>query len=162
MCGYASGKFSDVELHYHMVYKEFLAVKYGIKKFEFHLIGHRFKIHMKNSSFPRVLDFKNKTIPDKQLLRWKEWFSRYDFFLKYIKGKDNILPDLLSRPPKLISLTEDFLLILMVGPSPTKKQKFSLTPDVFCYRCEKYTDHWANDYPLFRIGFYGWNTLDPG
>ncbi|KAK4384288.1 polyprotein [Sesamum angolense] len=39
-CGHASGQFKDSEKHYHAVYKEILAIKYGIKKFEFHLIGH--------------------------------------------------------------------------------------------------------------------------
>ena len=36
---YASGHFSDTQQHYHNVYKEILAVKNGIKKFEYHLIS---------------------------------------------------------------------------------------------------------------------------
>ena len=36
-CGHASGKFKDSQQHYHTVYKEILAVKYGIQKFDFHL-----------------------------------------------------------------------------------------------------------------------------
>ncbi|XP_048227223.1 uncharacterized protein LOC125369256 [Ricinus communis] len=39
LCGYASGQFSPSERHYHSTYKEILAVKYGIKKFKFFLIG---------------------------------------------------------------------------------------------------------------------------
>ncbi|KAH9780505.1 hypothetical protein KPL71_008105 [Citrus sinensis] len=41
---YASGHFSDTQKHYHSVFKEILAVKNGIKKFEYHLIGHHFLI----------------------------------------------------------------------------------------------------------------------
>ena len=41
-CAHASGQFKDSEKNYHVIYKEILAVKYGIKKFEFHLISHRF------------------------------------------------------------------------------------------------------------------------
>ncbi|MEQ5213094.1 ribonuclease H family protein, partial [Morganella morganii] len=37
VCGYSSGRFKDAELHYHSTYKEILAVKNGIKKFNFHL-----------------------------------------------------------------------------------------------------------------------------
>ncbi|KAL0283736.1 UNVERIFIED_CONTAM: polyprotein [Sesamum radiatum] len=48
-CGHASGQFKDSEKHYHAVYKEILAIKYGIKKFEFHLIGHHFTIMMDNT-----------------------------------------------------------------------------------------------------------------
>ena len=46
ICAHASGKFSDAECHYHSTFKEILAVKYGIKKFEFHLVGYRFKVIM--------------------------------------------------------------------------------------------------------------------
>ena len=70
-CAHASGQFKDSEKHYHVIYKEILAVKYGIKTFEFHLISHHFHIRLDNSSFPKILEFKNRTLPDKQLLRLK-------------------------------------------------------------------------------------------
>lgn len=38
LCGYKSGRFSNAEMHYHSTFKEILAVKKGISKFEFHLI----------------------------------------------------------------------------------------------------------------------------
>ena len=87
ICAYASGQFKDSEKNYHVIYKEILAVKYEIKKFEFHLINHKFLINMDNSSFPRIFDFKNKLLPDKQLLNLKTWFSKYDFIVQHIKGK---------------------------------------------------------------------------
>ncbi|KAH9716896.1 hypothetical protein KPL71_021629 [Citrus sinensis] len=55
---YASGQFSDTQKHYHTVFKEILAVKNGIKKFEYHLIGHHFLIRMDSSAFPNILNFK--------------------------------------------------------------------------------------------------------
>ena len=70
-CAHASGQFKDSEKNYHVIYKEILAVKYGIKKFEFHLLSHKFLINMDNSSFPRIFNFKNKLLPDKQLLSLK-------------------------------------------------------------------------------------------
>ena len=84
--GYASGQFKPVEVHYHTTYKETLAVKYGILKFDFHLSGYQFKVHLDNSSFPKLLEFKNKVPPSPQILRIKEWFSRYDFSIRHIKG----------------------------------------------------------------------------
>ncbi|KAH9801811.1 hypothetical protein KPL71_001168 [Citrus sinensis] len=78
-CAHESGQFKDSEKNYHMIYKEILAVKYGIKKFEFHLISHNFLIGMDNSSFPKIFDFKNKLLPDKQLLNLKTWFAKYDY-----------------------------------------------------------------------------------
>ncbi|KAH9671224.1 hypothetical protein KPL70_017279 [Citrus sinensis] len=97
LIGHASGHFSPAQQHYHTVYKEILAVKNGIKKFEYHLLGHRFLIRLDNSSFPKVLQFKGKTIPNSQLLRLQEWFSRYEFDVAHIKGQKNLIPDFLSR-----------------------------------------------------------------
>ncbi|KAH9752716.1 hypothetical protein KPL71_014813 [Citrus sinensis] len=58
---YASGHFSDTQKHYHSVFKEILAVKNGIKKFEYHLIGHHFLIRMDSSAFPNIFHFKDYT-----------------------------------------------------------------------------------------------------
>ncbi|KAK9032918.1 hypothetical protein V6N11_017960 [Hibiscus sabdariffa] len=98
LCGYKSGRFSDAEIHYHSTFKEILAVKKAISKFEFHLIGHHFLVEMDMSSFPQMLKFKQKTVPHPQLLRWAEWFSKFSFDCKHIKGKTNVLADLLTRP----------------------------------------------------------------
>nr|GFA85499.1 putative reverse transcriptase domain, viral movement protein [Tanacetum cinerariifolium] len=73
--GYKSGTFKASEKHYHSMFKEILAVKQGIEKFQFHLIGHDFQVEMDMSSFPRMLQFKRKMLPQAQLLRWSNWFS---------------------------------------------------------------------------------------
>ncbi|KAH9680154.1 hypothetical protein KPL71_026442 [Citrus sinensis] len=121
---YASGQFSDTQKHYHSVFKEILAVKNGIKKFEYHLIGHHFFIRMDSSAFPNILNFKGKTVPEKMLLRLKDWFSKYDFSVKHIKGSQNLIPDMLSRlskpanPLTLFSTTYHFPIISMATSLP--------------------------------------------
>ncbi|KAH9680197.1 hypothetical protein KPL71_026462 [Citrus sinensis] len=121
---YASGQFSDTQKHYHSVFKEILAVKNGIKKFEYHLIGHHFLIRMDSSVFPNILNFKGKTVPKKMLLRLKDWFSKYDFSVKHIKGSQNLIPDILSRlskpekPLTLFSITYHFPIISMATSLP--------------------------------------------
>ncbi|KAH9792652.1 hypothetical protein KPL71_004214 [Citrus sinensis] len=121
---YASGQFSDTQKHYHSVFKEILAVKNGIKKFEYHLIGHHFLIRMDSSAFPNILNFKGKIVPEKMLLRLKDWFSKYDFSVKHIKGSQNLIPDMLSRlskpanPLTLFSTTYHFLIISMATSLP--------------------------------------------
>ena len=101
-----------------------LAVKYGIKKFEFHLISHNFLIKMDNSSFPKILDFKNKLLPDKQLLSLKAWFAKYDFTVQHIKGDKNLIPDFLTRPtinkPTLITSIQVIPIIAMNRSLPFK------------------------------------------
>ncbi|KAH9686106.1 hypothetical protein KPL70_014233 [Citrus sinensis] len=123
-CAHASGQFKDSEKNYHVIYKEILAVKYGIKKFEFHLISHKFLINMDNSSFPRIFDFKNKLLPDKQLLGLKTWFAKYDFTVQHIKGNQNLIPDFLTHPtinkPALISSIQTIPVIAMNRQLPFK------------------------------------------
>ncbi|KAH9792728.1 hypothetical protein KPL71_004250 [Citrus sinensis] len=123
-CAHACGQFKDSERNYHVIYKEILAVKYGIKKFEFHLINHKFLINMDNSSFPRIFDFKNKLLPDKQLLSLKTWFAKYDFIVQHIKGNQNLIPEFLTRPainkPALISSIQTIPVIAMNRQLPFK------------------------------------------
>ena len=97
----ASGKFKAFEQHYHSTFKEILAVRNGIKKFSFFLISQHFLIEMDMGSFPKMLHFKQKTIPHPQLLRWAAWFSQYSFDVKHIKGKTNIVADFFSRKEPL-------------------------------------------------------------
>ncbi|KAL4336066.1 hypothetical protein GQ457_07G043400 [Hibiscus cannabinus] len=118
LCGYKSGRFSDAEIHYHSTFKEILAVKKAISKFEFHLIGHHFLVEMDMSSFPQMLRFKQKTVPHPQLLRWAEWFSKFSFDCKHIKGKSNVLADLLTRPKIMMYRASS-----SQNPIPKKKQK---------------------------------------
>ena len=112
-CAHASGQFKDSEKNYHVIYKEILAVKYGIKKFEFHLISHKFLINM-----------DNKLLPDKQLLNLKTWFAKYDFTVQHIKGNQNLIPDFLTRPtinkPALISSIQTIPVIAMNRQLPFK------------------------------------------
>ncbi|XP_050875436.1 uncharacterized protein LOC127079070 [Lathyrus oleraceus] len=63
-CSHASGQFTEAEKHYHTTYKEALTVKMGIQKFNFHLRGYQFLVQMDNSSFPKILKFKNKMPSD--------------------------------------------------------------------------------------------------
>ena len=137
-CGHASGQFSDPEKHYHISIKEILSVKYAIKKFEFHLIGHQFTIQMDNSSFPKILEFRNKMIPEPQLLRLKDWFSKYQFTVQHIPGKSNILADFLSRPkktfPLLVSSVNTSIPLFMIGSSsPPELEQFSSISDAYLY-----------------------------
>ncbi|KAK0590074.1 hypothetical protein LWI29_022372 [Acer saccharum] len=118
-CGHASGKFKDSQQHYHTIYKEILAVKNGIQKFDFHLRTRNFIVEMDNSSFPKILDFRNKIPPNPLLLRLKDWFARYDFTVHHVKGHHNIIADILSRPPPAHFITKKghYPLVFMMNPT---------------------------------------------
>ncbi|KAI9170401.1 hypothetical protein LWI28_027336 [Acer negundo] len=85
---------------------------------------------MDNSSFPKVLEFQNKIPPNPQLLRLKDWFSRYDFTVRHVKGQHNIIADMLSRPSAIHLITSygPIPLIIMAisassssSPNPTMR-----------------------------------------
>lgn len=63
VCGYKSGPFTTAESHYHSTFKEILAVKRGIEKFQFHLIGHHFTVEMDSSTFPQMLISNKRPSP---------------------------------------------------------------------------------------------------
>ncbi|XP_057973740.1 uncharacterized protein LOC131161794 [Malania oleifera] len=73
-CGHASGEFKDSQKHYHTVFKEIIAVKNGIQKFDFYVRSKYLTVEMDNSSFPNMLEFQNKILPNPQILRWKAGF----------------------------------------------------------------------------------------
>jgi len=62
------------------------------------------------------MELKGKGVPDKQLLRLNDWFSKYQFTVQHVKGKTNIVPDYLSRrqpvqmikPPKKLIINKSF------------------------------------------------------
>ncbi|RDY09255.1 hypothetical protein CR513_06402, partial [Mucuna pruriens] len=86
---------------------------------------------MDNSSFQKILEFKNKMPLDPQILILKDWLSRYDFSVKHIKGKQNLIPGLLSRPGKIVQMittTHSFPLILMVKPLSNKAKTCKVFP----------------------------------
>ena len=66
---------------------------------------------MDNSSFLKILDFKNKLLADKQLLSLKAWFAKYDFTVQHIKGDKNPIPDFLTRP----SINKPTLIVLLLS-----------------------------------------------
>ena len=90
------------------------------------------------SSFPRMLEFKQKTVPHPQLLRWREWLSKYSFTVQIVKGKDNAIADFLSRPQKqntplpltLTVFDKPFPLIFMMTSSPPPIP-FDVPPEAF-------------------------------
>ena len=121
-------QFREAQQHYHTVYKEILAVKYGIQKFDFYLQTKNFIVEMDNSSFPKILEFRNKIPPNPQLLRLKDWFARYDFTVRHVKGQHNIIADMLSRPPPVHFITSFGSVPLIYMATSTSSSSSSSQP----------------------------------
>ena len=78
----------------HSTKLEFLAMKWSIEHFQTYLLGCRFKVHTDNNPLTYFLTSVNM---DATKQRWINKLVKYDFSLKYQKGKNNTMADALSR-----------------------------------------------------------------
>ncbi|KAH9668412.1 hypothetical protein KPL70_021409 [Citrus sinensis] len=129
---YASGQFSNTQKHYHSVFKEILAVKNGIKKFEYHLIGHHFLIHMDSSTFPNILNFKGLTLdPSRETTEdvlWYIWCLTVLYATKLVLQISPTLEHLLD-PNKATSLT--WTLLEWFSPIPWWRKKLQQLSEIY-------------------------------
>ncbi|KAH9801779.1 hypothetical protein KPL71_001153 [Citrus sinensis] len=129
---YASGQFSDTQKHYHSVFKEILAVKNGIKKFEYHLIGHHFLIRMDSSAFPNILNFKGLTLdPSRETTEdvlWYIWCLTVLYATKLVLPITPTLEHLLD-PDKATSLT--WTLLEWFSPIPWWRKKLQQLSEIY-------------------------------
>ncbi|UYV71900.1 hypothetical protein LAZ67_9000991, partial [Cordylochernes scorpioides] len=90
------------ERKYSQVEREGLAIVFAVNKLKHYLFGRKFTIYTDHK--PLITIFGDKTnLPPliaNRLHRWALTLSNYSFEIKYKKGKDNIIPDFLSRFPE--------------------------------------------------------------
>ncbi|KAH9680125.1 hypothetical protein KPL71_026425 [Citrus sinensis] len=129
---YASGHFSDTQKHYHSVFKEILAVKNGIKKFEYHLIGNHFLIRMDSSAFPNIFHFKGLTLdPTRDTTEdvlWYIWCLTVLYATKLILPISPTLEHLLN-PDNATSLT--WTLLEWFSPIPWWRKKLQQLSEIY-------------------------------
>ena len=85
------------EVNYHSTKLEFLAMKCSIEHFQTYLLGHCFKVCTDNNPLAYFLTSPNM---DAMKQRWINELVKYDFSIEYQKGKNNTVPDALSRVSK--------------------------------------------------------------
>ena len=72
-------------------------MKWSIEHFQTYLLGHHFKVRTDNNPLTYFLISPNM---DATKQRWINELVKYDFSLKYQKGKSNTVADALSRISK--------------------------------------------------------------
>eukprot|EP01050_Picozoa_sp_SAG11_P022469 SAG11_NODE_4258_length_1983_cov_9.871019_1_plen_343_part_10 len=93
---YTSKCLNPAELNYSVQEKEALGVIHGVEKFRHYLLGSPFTIEVlsDHQSLTYLQTGKEK---GGRMARWAIKLSEYNYKIRYIKGKDNGIADLLSR-----------------------------------------------------------------
>lgn len=91
---YASRTFTKGESHKPTILKELTAIHWAIRYFRCYLYGQKFLV--KSDHRPLVYLFSMKD-PNSKLTRMRLDLEEFNFDIEYIKGKDNVTADALSR-----------------------------------------------------------------
>lgn len=138
---FASRKLRGAEIHYTTTEKECLAVVFGIDKFGQYVEGLPFEIITDHSALLWLL---KQTDLKGRMARWVLKLQQYDYEIRHVKGKSNVVPDAISRFPvletALIEINDDD------GNNDTwysnLKSKIEAQPD-------KYDNHKINNGKIF-------------
>ena len=93
---YESRKLNSAELNYPVHEKELLAVIHSLKAWRHYLLGVRLKIQIDHESLKYLLIQPHLS---RRQCRWMEFLQEFDFDIEFIKGKENMVADALSRRP---------------------------------------------------------------
>lgn len=91
---YCSRILNKHEVNYTTTERELLAVLYALEQFRMYVEGQKCNIITDHASLQWFYKLKN---PTGRLARWSIRLSQFDFNIMHRKGKDNVLPDALSR-----------------------------------------------------------------
>ncbi len=93
---YYSKKFNKHQRNYATIEKECLALVLAIQHFEVYLIGsmHPIKVFTDHNPLVFLNRMKNK---NRKIMRWAIFLQEFDLQIQHVAGKDNIIPDALSR-----------------------------------------------------------------
>jgi hypothetical protein len=91
-----SRRLNTAEKKYAIIEKECLAIVVGIERFRDYLYGSSFVVKTDHAPLQWLNDNKKQS---SRRMRWALLLQPYDFTIKYIRGKDNFIADVLSRYP---------------------------------------------------------------
>jgi hypothetical protein len=99
---YESKKLKGPELLYNIYDKEMLAIMHALAKFRQYLVGAWFVVKSNHNSLKYLLE--KKDLNERQQ-KWVSRIQAYDFDIEFVKGKNNVVADALSRRPSIFSMT---------------------------------------------------------
>ena len=130
---YASRKLNKAEQNYSTHEREHLAIIYALQTWRPYLHGAKFTI--KTDHHPLKYLDTQKTLSRRQA-RWVEFMQEFDYELSYIKGKENVVADALSRKHKEVHQPSASILKKLLNITTLKLSENIL---------EKLKDEYQND-----------------
>ena len=98
---YESRKLTPAERLYSIYDKEMLAIVHALTKFWQYLVGAKFVVRTDHNSLRYFLE--QWDLNERQQ-KWVSKVQSFDFDIEYVKGKNNVVADALSRKPTIYSL----------------------------------------------------------
>lgn len=133
---YFSRKLTTPQKNYHAAEKEALAALLSIEAFRGYIEGYHFTLVTDSSALTHILKTKWKV--GSRCSRWSLDFQQFDMTVVHRKGKENVVPDALSRS------------IAVVQDSPTSVWYTSLMEKV-TRRPDDYVDFKVEDGKLYKF-----------
>jgi len=100
---YFSEELSGVQLNYPIYDKDLYALVRVLHEWEHYLRPHEFIIHRDHETLKYL---KGQTKLNKRHAKWSEFIESFPYVIKFIKGKENIVADALSRICMLVTQHE--------------------------------------------------------
>lgn len=143
---YASKVLSKTERNYSVTEKECLSVIYCVEKWRAYIEGQKTIVKTDHSSLVWLHNLKN---PMGRLARWVTRLAPFDLDISYVKGKDNQVPDYLSRAYD--DNTDDVTPKIAVIDLHPSCNDFSSTTDQWYLDLIQSVEHHPDKYPSFKV-----------
>ena len=98
---YESQKLRGPELLYNIYDKEMLAIMHALAKFRQYLVGTQFVVKSDHNSLKYLLEQKDL---NERKHKWVSKIQAYNFDIEFVKGKNNVVVDALSKRPSIFAM----------------------------------------------------------
>lgn len=138
---YASRPLNKAEKNYPVIQKELTAIVWAVKYFRPYLFGKKFTIMTDHKPLIYLFGMRD---PSSRLIKYRLILEEYDFKIEYVKGKDNVIADALSRvvitSDELKGIKEQVLAVTTRGQQRRMEENSKSEPAAL----DKNTDEWPD------------------